>query len=83
MSSRFDLPTEQPAGSSKPDPYLEAASVTMRYRVGGWGDADFVTALADATVEIVPGRSVGVVGESGSGKTTLLRLLLLLEGGIA
>lgn len=60
------------------DAYLAAVSVSKRYRAGHWG-GDVVTALEDVSVDVVPGRSVGVVGESGSGKTTLLRLLLLLE----
>lgn len=59
-------------------PFLAATSVSKHYRVGQWG-GQLVTALDDVTLEVVPGRSVGVVGESGSGKTTMLRLLLLLE----
>jgi len=36
-------------------------------------------ALADASLSLERGESVGIVGESGSGKSTLARCLSLLE----
>ncbi|NBE79865.1 ABC transporter ATP-binding protein [Micromonospora rubida] len=48
------------------DPVLQADGLTKRYgrRV----------ALADCTVDVPPGRVVGLVGPNGAGKTTLLQL---------
>lgn len=36
-------------------------------------------ALVDVSLELHPGRTLGIVGESGSGKTTLARCLTMLE----
>ena len=47
---------------------LELASVTKRFGRR--------TALADVTLSLAPGRSLGLLGPNGAGKTTALRLLL-------
>lgn len=42
-------------------------------------DGAVVEAVAEASLELFPGETVGLVGPSGSGKSTLARLLLGLE----
>lgn len=49
---------------------LELDAVDFRYRRG----AD--RALTDVSLQVQPGRGLGIVGESGSGKSTILSLLL-------
>ncbi|MDF1825111.1 MAG: dipeptide ABC transporter ATP-binding protein [Verrucomicrobiales bacterium] len=41
--------------------------------------ADWVKAVDDVSIEIMPGECLGLVGESGSGKTTLGRSILGLD----
>ncbi len=48
------------------DPVLQAEGLTKRYGRRA--------ALSDCTLEIPPGRVVGLVGPNGAGKTTLLQL---------
>ncbi|HEU4842495.1 MAG TPA: oligopeptide/dipeptide ABC transporter ATP-binding protein [Ilumatobacteraceae bacterium] len=55
---------------------LEARDITKTYHAPRGG---LVHALADVSVVVRRGRTLGVVGESGSGKTTLTRQLLMLE----
>jgi oligopeptide/dipeptide ABC transporter ATP-binding protein len=52
-------------------PIVELISVSKRYRG--------VRAVDDVSLELVPGRTVGVVGESGCGKSTTARLIMGLE----
>jgi peptide/nickel transport system ATP-binding protein len=42
-------------------------------------DGSARTAVADVSLRLLPGRTLGVVGESGSGKSTTARLVLGLE----
>jgi peptide/nickel transport system ATP-binding protein len=53
--------------------------VTYRLRGGFLTRATTLTAVRDASLEIPPGRVLGLVGESGSGKSTLARVVLGLE----
>jgi peptide/nickel transport system ATP-binding protein len=49
---------------------LKAASKTFKQ------EGQLVRALADVSMDVRPGETLGLVGESGSGKTTLARILL-------
>lgn len=57
-------------GPSGP-PVLEVDSVTKVYPRG----SEVVHALEDVTLELEPGRLLGLMGRSGSGKTTLLNVI--------
>ncbi|MDB5309931.1 MAG: putative multidrug export ATP-binding/permease protein, partial [Gemmataceae bacterium] len=48
---------------------VEVTGVTFRYRAEGR------PALADVSLRVGPGRTIGIVGPSGSGKSTLLALI--------
>ena len=52
-------------------PLLEVDSITKVYRRG----SEIVHALEDVTLELLPGRLLGLMGRSGSGKTTLLNVI--------
>jgi ABC-type glutathione transport system ATPase component len=67
---------EPPPVSPDPDPaagLLEADEITVRFAARG--SAEPFTAVANASVRLAPGQSLGIVGESGAGKTTLARCL--------
>ncbi len=56
---------------------LRADHLWKRYPVRG--STSEIAAVADVTLEVAAGETLGVVGESGCGKSTLARLLLGLE----
>jgi peptide/nickel transport system ATP-binding protein len=62
-------------------PLLEIRGVTKTYPRRHWlfGGPPAVTALANATLTIPAGSTLGLVGPSGSGKSTLARCLARLE----
>lgn len=70
----LDTPTEQDPSSVHPAGRLEGRitldNVSFRY-----GDAG-PDVVAEASLEIEPGKAIAVVGESGSGKSTLAHLML-------
>jgi ABC-type glutathione transport system ATPase component len=64
------------SGDEMNPPVLEVVAATKRY---SRRYAPTVAALAEVSVSVARGETVGIVGESGSGKTTLTRLMLGLE----
>lgn len=67
------------AGAAEGEPLLSIRNLQKSYRAkadGFWGRHRSVTALADVSLDLHRGRTIGVVGESGSGKSTLGRALL-------
>ncbi|MBM3518820.1 MAG: ABC transporter ATP-binding protein [Alphaproteobacteria bacterium] len=61
------------------EPLVYCEAVSKVYRTGGlpWR-RQTVQAVAEVSLTVLPGETLGVVGESGSGKSTLLRLMLRL-----
>ena len=57
-------------------PLLEAANLSVSYRVGG----RWLRALSDFNLRLMPGEIVGLVGESGSGKSTAALALMRCLG---
>ncbi len=60
-----------------PEPLLQVERLSKRYPVTGRRGA-LLHAVADVSLHIAAGESLGLVGESGCGKSTLVRLLARL-----
>ncbi len=58
---------------------VELNAVGRVFREGVFGRGRPIIALADCSISLAPGETLGVIGESGSGKTTLGRLVLRLD----
>ena len=56
-----------------PEPVPQTGRVRLHDVTAGW---DGSTALAPVSLELAPGRALGLVGPSGSGKSTLAALLV-------
>jgi peptide/nickel transport system ATP-binding protein len=65
-----------PGRANGSTPVIHAEHLSKTFRQEGHD----VHALADVSLTIRPGETLGLVGESGSGKTTLARVLLGLTG---
>jgi ATP-binding cassette subfamily C protein len=63
-------------GSHGPEPVIEYTRALTCEAVEFRYDADGPATLADVTLTIKPGQSVGLVGATGSGKSTLVDVLL-------
>ncbi|MFE1270428.1 dipeptide ABC transporter ATP-binding protein [Streptomyces sp. NPDC058758] len=71
---RLDGPVRTPSAPPKGEPLLEAVGLRREFGRGRRA----VTAVADASLTLHAGETLGLVGESGSGKTTLGRMLVRL-----
>lgn len=59
---------------------LETEKISKSYHRGGWfGRGEAVPAVADVSLAIPEGGSLGLIGRSGAGKSTLGRIVLGLE----
>ena len=58
------------AGTDHSTPAVLIRGVTLRYP--GAEEA----ALADVTLDVVPGEKLGILGPNGGGKSTLVKLVL-------
>lgn len=58
---------------------IELNAAGRVFREGVFGRGRPTIALADCSISLAPGETLGVIGESGSGKTTLGRLALRLD----
>jgi peptide/nickel transport system ATP-binding protein len=62
---------------------LRGVDVVFKTRTGSLFRANRVQAVADVTVQVRRGRTLGIVGESGSGKSTMAKVLVGLQAPTA
>ena len=73
------------------EPLLQVKNLKTYYPVQGSSLKDllglnpkrYVKAVEDASLSVVPGRTLGIVGESGCGKSTLIKTIIGLEESTA
>jgi len=58
-------------------PLIEARHLAKAFP--SWRGSKPLSAVADVSLKVAPGETLGIVGESGCGKTTVARMLLGLE----
>ncbi len=70
-------PARRPAAIDGPILRIEGVSKIFTLRSGRFGGPPrVVRAVSDVSLDLVPGRTLGLVGESGSGKTTVSKMVM-------
>ena len=66
-------------GAEQPIIFLDDISVTFKTRTGSLFHPNYVNAVKNLTLKLMPGETIGIVGESGCGKSTTANVMCGLQ----